>query len=293
MTMKRLCATALMIVWALCAFAAEKSGTIVYINGSKFYIHTVQPGETLYGLSKTYGVGEKVILENNPSIARGLKTAENIKIPFVSDVPEPKSDKKLRKTFDFHFVSKGETLYAISRQYEIPVKTILEDNPNLDPLHMRLGERILIRKKQIGSEDEAGTKEQWEEYRQSLNSVADEGTAYHIVHPGETFYSLSRRFGISETELSQLNGGLKPADLKAGAMIKIPQLDGAVTAEVADSLHRDSVVAVEPQAIPIEFRALRRSGPLLRAARPTATTWSSTRVFCWGLTALRSGRASR
>ena len=262
MTMKRLCATALMIVWALCAFAAEKSGTIVYINGSKFYIHTVQPGETLYGLSKTYGVGEKVILENNPSIARGLKTAENIKIPFVSDVPEPKSDKKLRKTFDFHFVSKGETLYAISRQYEIPVKTILEDNPNLDPLHMRLGERILIRKKQIGSEDEAGTKEQWEEYRQSLNSVADKGTAYHIVHPGETFYSLSRRFGISETELSQLNGGLKPADLKAGAMIKIPQLDGAVTAEVADSLHRDSVVAAEPQAIPIEFRALRRSEPL-------------------------------
>ena len=87
MTMKRLCATALTIAWALCALAAEKSGTIVYINGSKYYIHTVQPGETLYGLSKTYGVGEKVILENNPSIARGLKTAENIKIPFVSDVP--------------------------------------------------------------------------------------------------------------------------------------------------------------------------------------------------------------
>lgn len=262
MTMKRLCATALMIVWTLCALAAEKSGTIVYINGSKFYIHTVQPGETLYGLSKTYGVGEKVILENNPSIVRGLKTAENIKIPFVSDVPEPKSDRKLRKTFNFHFVSKGETLYAISRQYEIPVKTILEDNPNLDPLHMRLGERILIRKKQIGSEDEAGTKEQWEEYRQSLNSVADEGTAYHIVRPGETFYSLSRRFGITEAELGRLNNGLKPADLKAGAMIKIPQPEGAVTEAAADSLHRDSMVAAEPQVIPVEFRALRRSEPL-------------------------------
>ena len=187
MTMKRLCATVLLLLLSVCAFAVQKSGTIVYINGSKFYIHTVQPGETLYGLSKAYEVGEKVILENNPSIARGLKTAENIKIPFVADVPEPKSDKKLRKTFDFHFVSKGETLYAISRQYEIPVKTLLEDNPNLDPLHMRLGERILIRRKQIGSEDEAGTKEQWEEYRQSLNSVAEEGTAYHIVHPGETF----------------------------------------------------------------------------------------------------------
>ena len=202
-----------MIVWAFSAVAAGKSATIVYINGAKYYIHTVQAGETLNGLSKTYGEGEKVILENNPSIARGLKTAENFKIPFVADVPEPKSDKKLRKTFDFHFVSKGEPLYAISRQYEIPVKTLLEDNPNLAPLHMRLGERILIRRKQIGSEDEAGTKEQWEEYRQSLNSVAEEGTAYHIVHPGETFYSLSRRFGITEAEFGALYGGLNPADL--------------------------------------------------------------------------------
>lgn len=263
MTMKRLFATLLLIAWGLCALAAGKSQTIVYINGAKYYIHTVQAGETLYGLSKTYGVGEKVILENNPSIARGLKTAENIKIPFVADVPEPKSDKKLRKTFDFHFISKGETLYAISRQYEIPVKTILEDNPNLDPLHMRLGERILIRKKQIGSEDEAGTKEQWEEYRQSLNSVAEEGTAYHIVHPGETFYSLSRRFGITEAEFSALNGGLKPADLKAGAMVKIPAPEAGQAPAGADSLQlRDSVPDAEPQAVQIDFRALRASEPL-------------------------------
>lgn len=283
-----------MIVWAFCAVAAGKSATIVYINGAKYYIHTVQAGETLYGLSKTYGVGEKVILENNPSIARGLKTAENIKIPFVADVPEPKSDKKLRKTFDFHFVSKGETLYTISRQYEIPVKTLLEDNPNLDPLHMRLGERILIRRKQIGSEDEAGTKEQWEEYRQSLNSVAEEGTAYHIVHPGETFYSLSRRFGITEAEFSALNGGLKPADLKAGAMVKIPAPEAGQIPEGADSLQRqDSVPETGQQVVQIDFRALRAGDPLdvalllplATAASLTATTWSSIRVFCWGWTA--------
>ena len=54
MTMKRFCATALLLLWSLCALAVQKSGTIVYINGSKFYVHTVQPGETLYGLSKAY-----------------------------------------------------------------------------------------------------------------------------------------------------------------------------------------------------------------------------------------------
>ncbi len=258
--MKRLCATLLMLAWGLSALAGGKSETIVYINGAKYYIHTVRAGETLYGLAKTYGVGEQVILENNPSIARGLQADANIKIPYMAAAPEPKSERKLRKTFDFHYVAQGETLYAISRQYEIPVKTLLEDNPNLDPLHMRLGERILIRKKLIGSEDEAGTQEQWEEYRQSLNSVADAGTSYHIVHPGETFYSLSRRFGITEEELSRLNGGLKPADLKAGAMIVIPGT-GSPVAVSADSLRHDSLAGFRTVE-PIEFRALRRSDPL-------------------------------
>ena len=162
MTMKRFCATALLLLWSLCALAVQKSGTIVYINGSKFYVHTVQPGETLYGLSKAYEVGEKVILQHNPAAAQGLRAGESIKIPFVSDVPQPKSERKLRKTFDIHTVTQGETLYGISRKYEIPIQTVIEDNPSLDPTNLRLGERILIRKKEIGSEDEAGAKEQWE-----------------------------------------------------------------------------------------------------------------------------------
>lgn len=259
--MKRLCATLLMIAWGLSALAGGKSTTIVYINGAKYYIHTVQAGETLYGLSKTYGVGEQVIVENNPSIVRGLKTNQNIKIPYVAEAPEIMSERKLRKTFNFHQVAPGETLFALSRQYEIPVKTLMTDNPNLDPLHMRPGERVLIRRKQIGSETAAGTQQQWEAYQKSLNSVAETGTSYHIVHAGETFYSLSRRFGITEEQLSALNGGLKPADLKAGAMIVVPGEDQKEPAATEDTLRRDSLPPFG-DVEPIEFRALRRSEAL-------------------------------
>lgn len=259
--MKKVFVTLLLVVWGFCAIAAEKSQTIVYINGTKYYVHTVQPGETLYTLSKTYGVGEPVILENNPSLAGGLKAAEKIRIPYVADAPEAISDKKLRRTFDQHFVSKGETLYAISRRYEIPIPILMEDNPNLDPIHLRLGERILVRKKKIGTQDAAGTSVEWEEYRNSLNSVAGDSVAYHIVHPGETFYSLAHRFNISEAELGALNGGLKAADLKAGAMIRVPGVSyrepGAVE---ADSLRQAGGLAAEQtmREVPqIEFRALR------------------------------------
>ena len=90
--------------------------------------------------------------------------------------------------------------------------------------------------------------------------MADAGTSYHIVHPGETFYSLSRRFGITEEELSRLNGGLKPAELKAGAMIVVPGT-GRTEIAAADTLRQDSLPALR-EVEPIEFRALRRSDPL-------------------------------
>ncbi|MEG1699897.1 MAG: LysM peptidoglycan-binding domain-containing protein [Alistipes sp.] len=267
--MKRFCLTVLLVILGCCAVAAEKSDAVVYINGSKFYIHTVQPGETLYGLSKLYDVGEKIILENNPTITAGLKTASSIKIPFRAQMTEPMSNKQLRKTFDNHFIAKGETLYSISRQYQISIQTILDDNPNLDPIHLRLGDQIRIRKQEIGSEDERGSKAQWEEYRNQLNKVSDQGRAYHIVQAGETLYSLSHRFGISEQELSALNGGLKATELKAGAMIQVPaseQTQQPETEEVAtgtDHLLPDSTTT-EPTAetVRIPFRALRPSEPL-------------------------------
>lgn len=66
MTMKRLCLTTLLALWCLCAPAAEKSPTIVYINGAKYYVHTVQPGETLYALSKSYNVSERSSWRTTP-----------------------------------------------------------------------------------------------------------------------------------------------------------------------------------------------------------------------------------
>lgn len=212
--------------------SVEVSQTIVYIDGAKYRVHAVQAGQTLYGLSKAYGVSEQALIEHNPELAQGLKVGQMIRVPFVTDRTEvrPENERRLRKTYDFHTVAAGETLYAIARRYEIPVATLMTDNPDLDPLHLKLGQRILIRRKQIGSESEAATQSQWEQYRQSLNSVADEGTAYHIVQPGETFYSLARRFGITEQRLSALNNGLQPADLKAGAMIKVTDRESAATA---------------------------------------------------------------
>lgn len=256
--MKRIGAIALLLCWAACAFAVQKSATIVYIDGAKYHIHTVLPGETLYGLAKAYGVGEQTILSHNPEAAGGLKADARLKIPVVAEGVTTLPERKLKKTFDMHYVTRGETLYGISRRYAIAIPTLMEDNPDLDPTRLKPGQRILVRRKQIGKEPEHEARAAWEEYRNSLNSVAEKGTAYYIVQPGDTFYSLSHRYGIDEEALSALNDGLKAADLKAGALLKVPSGDEADAAAggACDSL-RQAPAEPRDTVREIVFRALR------------------------------------
>lgn len=67
----------------------------------------------------------------------------------------------------------------------------------------------------MGKADEHTSLDELEAYKESLNRVAGEGLAYHVVHPGETVYSLARRFGTTETELCDLNG-IRPANFVRG-----------------------------------------------------------------------------
>ena len=264
--MKRLCLTLLLVLCAWCALAVEKSQSIVYINGSKYYIHTVQQGDTLYSLARTYGVSEQVILSNNPALAEGLKVAANIKIPCVvsSEPASAKSEKKLRKTFDRHTVAKGETFYAISRRYEIPVSTLMSDNPEVDPAHLQPGTSLLIRRNEIGTQDESGSQSQWAAYRDQLNSVAGDAS-YHIVEKGDTFYSLARRFETTEEQLSALNNGLQAADLKLGAMIRVPGGATGVAPDQPETAEAAAEPEMQPAArelAPAVFRALSANQPL-------------------------------
>lgn len=52
-------------------------------------------------------------------------------------------------------------------------------------------------------------------------AAAEAGSKWHKVEPGETLYGLSRRYGVEQREIMQLNGLASPG-LLAGAVIRIP-----------------------------------------------------------------------
>ncbi len=257
--MKRLFALLLLLLTvAGTTVAGERSTQLVFINGTKYYLHAVAAGDTLYSLAKTYGVSEQDIRDHNRTLGEGLQAGAMLKIPVrEAATPEkPLSEKKLNKTFSSHYVTKGETLYSIARLYDIAVQQLLEDNTNLDPTHLALGQRILVRKKQIGKSNDRQAAAEWSRYNEQLNSVAADGEQYYMVQKGDTFYSLSRRHGISEQELSALNGGLQAADLKLGAIIKLPAPHTAQPpVQPATPTEQPSLLPPKAEVATVDFRA--------------------------------------
>lgn len=196
----------------------NRSESIVRIEGDSYYVHTVEAGQTLYSLAKAYDVTTSAIVHYNPLVAGGLKAGQVLKIPAVG-ISQPKmSQRKINRLFDEHEVKQGETVYSISRMYAVPVATLLEDNKSLDPTHLAIGQIVLVRKADKGDGNEQESMQQLSEYKDALNSVSND-YIYHLVTHGETIYSLSKLYGISQEELIEMNS--LTDGLKAGAMIRV------------------------------------------------------------------------
>ena len=263
----------LLLVGGLQALPIERSRMIVYIQGSKYYIHTVESGESLTQIAQAYATSEQEILKLNPQAKDGLKADQTLKIPFVApqvsanQSEERADDRRSKRDFTTHRVAQGETLYAISRRYEISVQTILEDNPQVDPLQLKVGTELQIRKRAIGRTNAESTQRALEEYAEALNQVEgeqkDSPYLYYVVKPRETIYSLSRRFGMSEQELITLNN--LQDGLKAGQIIRVPnpevlKAEVGAPAEAVGSQTGEGELFEEKESAPkpeLFFKALR------------------------------------
>ncbi|MBR5136137.1 MAG: LysM peptidoglycan-binding domain-containing protein, partial [Rikenellaceae bacterium] len=215
----------------------RRSESIVRIEGDSYYVHTVEAGQTLYSLAKAYDVSTAAIVHYNPLVAGGLQAGQILKIPTIGAPQQKMSQRKISRIFDEHEVKQGETVYSISRMYAVPVATLLEDNASLDPTHLAIGQVVLIRKDQKGDGNEQQSMEQLNEYKEALNSVSND-YVYHLVAHGETLYSLSKLYNVSQEELIEWNS--LTDGLKAGAMIRVGKVDQSSTSNGQDSTTQSS-----------------------------------------------------
>jgi LysM repeat protein/ABC-type branched-subunit amino acid transport system substrate-binding protein len=123
--------------------ANVKSSRIETINGKQFYIHTVEKGQTLYGISKIYSISVDEILEHNPDASTGLKKGMELKIPSKTATQIPNHPVVNGDSTIEHLVKSGETLYSIAKQYNVTVAQLKSKNPMLGD-QLSIGQKVLV-----------------------------------------------------------------------------------------------------------------------------------------------------
>lgn len=122
--------------------ATASAQNIVIVNGVKYAIHEVEKGETLYSLSKRYGVTIEEITNANKVLSEGLKVGQRIKIP-AKGIEAKAQDEQTATSGINHKVAKRETLYSLSKRYGVSVEDICKANPSLER-GLKAGQVIVI-----------------------------------------------------------------------------------------------------------------------------------------------------
>lgn len=111
-----------------------------------FIYHEIKKGETLNKISRDYQVPIEKLIFYNPGADKVIKAGEKLRIPVKAPVQPFISEKgtsSSEKSRVQHIVKKGETLFAIARQYGISLSALLAANPGLTE-NIREGQVIRI-----------------------------------------------------------------------------------------------------------------------------------------------------
>jgi LysM repeat protein/ABC-type branched-subunit amino acid transport system substrate-binding protein len=196
----------------------QKSKEKTTIEGKTYYLHTVKKGETLFSISKAYGIGVKEILSANSQAIDGIKTDQVLKIPVLSE--KGKSFEKIDSDeFIYHIAQAGQTLYSITKQYSISQEELIKNNPELEVSSLQVGQVVKIPKNRTVKKDTTITKLE----KQSIT---------HTIEKDETLYSISRKYNVEIDEIVKANESLQAGELKVGQKIIIPVTVKTNTKEV-------------------------------------------------------------
>ncbi len=101
-----------------------------------------------------------------------------------------------------HTVQKGETYYSISKKYDVTVAQLLKANDQDDSAVLKVGQVLTV------PQEDPETK--------------DPDTQRYTIEPGDTLYSISRRFNTTVAGIQELNNLGNNTDLKSGQTILVP-----------------------------------------------------------------------
>ncbi len=145
-------------------------------------------------------------------------------------------------------VEKGDTLYSISRKYQITVAELRTANNLSENDVIKVGQKLII------PDADIGTAAALSSTKTSASSTPSGKTVEYVVVKGDTLYGIARKNGMSVADLMALNNLDSSAVIKVGQKLKVSASDNSSststtstkTAEPAKS--GETVIKVTEQA---------------------------------------------
>ncbi|WP_108868063.1 LysM peptidoglycan-binding domain-containing protein [Aquimarina aquimarini] len=182
------------------------------VYAQQYKSHKVAKGENVYRIAKRYNTTPEAIYKINPAAKEGINEGEILAIPVTND-----------QEYKTHVVEKGDTVYSLSKKYNISTGTFYILNPEASN-GINIGQILNVGKIK----------------KDSLGEVADNGEAVldslkkevverkivryitHKVKRKETLYGISKKYKITVEDIKKNNKRLYSEQIKKKDKIRIP-----------------------------------------------------------------------
>ncbi|WP_100076442.1 amino acid ABC transporter substrate-binding protein [Chryseobacterium camelliae] len=225
---------------------------------------TLQPKQTIYGITKQYRISETDLRKLNPDLDSHMKIGDELTLPIESirkygniqqqSTPVQKAEPAIEPAAasadgENYTIQAKDNYYRISKQFNTTKQELFALNPGLEEKGLKPGETIKVRKNTAAESSEVAAKVKIDQddskssvvESSSETAAADDYVTYTVQH-GDTVFSIVNKFGITIDELIALNPELS-GGLKSGMVLKIRKMDPAYVKKNGDAL---SVVLMLP-----------------------------------------------
>ncbi|OUS02071.1 peptidoglycan-binding protein [Flavobacteriales bacterium 33_180_T64] len=201
----------------------------ISVYAQDYKTHKVKQGETIKSIAKLYLVTPFDIYALNPDAKKTIDENTVLIIPTsrVKNEPVPKETKEV-VSFKTHKVRRKETLFSISKKYNVEIEDIKKYNTSLYSENLRKGDKIKIPK-----------------FKTIVNKVSFSNTIKkYKVLPKEGKWRVAYKFGITVPELEALNPKLGEV-LQPGQKVNVPNISDNEEKSVEETYNYYTVLKSE------------------------------------------------
>ncbi|NAW52038.1 LysM peptidoglycan-binding domain-containing protein [Elizabethkingia argentiflava] len=205
--------------------------------------HEVSAKETPYSISRKYGLTLEEFYNLNPKIKDGgiLGIGDSVVISKASNI----SDKSpVNPAIGQVSVQPRQSLYALSREYQISVAEIRSLNPEIGE-SLQIGQKINLPleniKKYIPPKVVSQTPAPSPSLEQEDTPVVpvQNKSGIYMVQPKDTYQTIIKNFNMSLSELFRINPGLEKEGLQPGVYIVVARNNPAISAPTEKVRQKD------------------------------------------------------